>query len=94
MFTAEFAGRSAGLLEQLDSVLTALAELDLSVGGGADLLELLSGMERRVRRFASVDHALIAESTTGGARASVQLREHRRLPLPAAGYRRRPIVLL
>jgi hypothetical protein len=43
-----------------------LRALDLTAGSDEELIDLLGGVERRVRRFAVVDHALIAETDDRG----------------------------
>jgi hypothetical protein len=55
-----------GLLARLDSVLDEFSTLHLTGCSDDQLLELLTGVESRVRRFAVVDHALIAETDNRG----------------------------
>ena len=66
MYEAGLGGDAAGLLTRLDEVLAELGGLDLSAGSDEELIDLLTGVERRVRRFAAVDHALIAETDERG----------------------------
>jgi hypothetical protein len=66
MFSAEFASGTAGVLERLDGVLGELGGLDLTGYSDEQLPDLLSGVEARVRRFATIDHALVAETDDRG----------------------------
>lgn len=53
--------RADTLLQRLDSVLDELSTLGLTSHSDDEVLELLSGLEARKRRLATVDHAIIGE---------------------------------
>src|SRR3954470_7422035 len=54
------------LLERLDTFLDEFATVELTGLADAELLGLVTGVEQRVRRLATVDHALVAETDTRG----------------------------
>jgi hypothetical protein len=66
MYEADPTGGADALLARLDSVLDEFTTLDLTGHTDDQLIEILTGLEQRVRRFATVDHALIAETETRG----------------------------
>ena len=66
VYEAESSNRSGDLLARLDGLLDEFTTLDLTRYGDDELRDLLAGVERRVRRFAVVDHALIAETESRG----------------------------
>jgi hypothetical protein len=64
MFEGDDADRITGLLGRLDTVIDELLDTDLTGLGGESVLDLLRGLEVRQRRFATVDHVIVAEADT------------------------------
>ena len=57
------------VLARLDAVLDELVGLDLTARSGEQVLGLLTGLEARVRRLATVDQALVTEADRRGLAA-------------------------